>query len=326
MKRIFTIVVTACFVLSAMAVENFNLSFNNLKIDWGGGGGSFDATTGALKVSMWASNGWELYPMLYTSEYSGAKIEFADAVTQDNVVLVIEYATGDKQEVRTNVGESAVEATFDKEGGIASVKIQAGWSPTDAGDVNVVLKSAVIIGKTDATAPVVTSDFPLDFNKIVIGWSGGGGSYNSASQTLTIKNWAQNGWEFTTPVSTNDYRAFLVKLSEGAPKNMSVNITYDGIDGEQVVILEAGVSTITGNFEQNGLVKSLKIGYGEDGGTEVSVVLSEASLLMEAVETFILEIDANANTDNAIYDLRGQRMEHPGKGIYIKNGKKFIIK
>ena len=326
MKRIFTFVMAFCFGLSAMAVEDFNLSFNNMKIDWGGGGGTFDATTGALKVSMWASNGWELYPMLYTSEYSGAKVEFAEAVAQDNVVLVIEYATGDKQEVRPNIGESSVEAVFDKEGGIASVKIQAGWSPTDAGDVNVILKSAVLTGKAEASAPVVTSDFALDFSKIVIGWGGGGGSYDAATQTLTIKNWAQNGWEFTTPVSTSDYKAFSVKLAEAAPKNISVNITYDGSEDEQVVIMEAGTSDIKANFEQSGLVKSLKIGYGEEDGTETSVVLSEAKLLMTAVETGIRNIAAKASADGAIYDLKGQRVEKPVKGLYIQNGKKFILK
>ena len=35
----------------------------------------------------------------------------------------------------------------------------------------------------------------------------------------------------------------------------------------------------------------------------------------------------NAKTaDNAIFNLAGQRIQNPGKGLYIVNGKKFIMK
>ena len=34
----------------------------------------------------------------------------------------------------------------------------------------------------------------------------------------------------------------------------------------------------------------------------------------------------NAPSDNAYYTLQGQRVEKPGKGLYIKNGKKVVIK
>ena len=30
--------------------------------------------------------------------------------------------------------------------------------------------------------------------------------------------------------------------------------------------------------------------------------------------------------DGAIYNLRGQRVTTPGKGLYIRNGKKFFVK
>ena len=31
-------------------------------------------------------------------------------------------------------------------------------------------------------------------------------------------------------------------------------------------------------------------------------------------------------TDNRYYDMQGRRVENPAKGIYLKNGKKVIIK
>ena len=31
-------------------------------------------------------------------------------------------------------------------------------------------------------------------------------------------------------------------------------------------------------------------------------------------------------SDDAFYNLQGQRVDNPGKGLYIRNGKKVVIK
>ena len=49
------------------------------------------------------------------------------------------------------------------------------------------------------------------------------------------------------------------------------------------------------------------IGYDEDGTTRISTL-------------------ENEDGDGFYYNLRGQRVENPGKGLYIKNGKKVVIK
>lgn len=43
-------------------------------------------------------------------------------------------------------------------------------------------------------------------------------------------------------------------------------------------------------------------------------------------ETSIHTIDASASDDSVYYNLQGQRVEHPTKGLYIKNGKIVLIK
>lgn len=43
-------------------------------------------------------------------------------------------------------------------------------------------------------------------------------------------------------------------------------------------------------------------------------------------ETPIRAIDASVSDDSVYYNLQGQRVEHPTKGLYIKNGKKVLIK
>ena len=42
--------------------------------------------------------------------------------------------------------------------------------------------------------------------------------------------------------------------------------------------------------------------------------------------TAIQSVVRASEPDNAIYNLSGQRVVNPRKGIYIKNGKKFVIK
>ncbi len=42
--------------------------------------------------------------------------------------------------------------------------------------------------------------------------------------------------------------------------------------------------------------------------------------------TGVKAIEVNGNADNAIYNLQGVRVANPQKGIYVKNGKKYVIK
>ena len=42
--------------------------------------------------------------------------------------------------------------------------------------------------------------------------------------------------------------------------------------------------------------------------------------------TGIKNVSEQTNNDDAIYTLNGTRVDHPVKGLYIKNGKKFIVK
>ena len=42
--------------------------------------------------------------------------------------------------------------------------------------------------------------------------------------------------------------------------------------------------------------------------------------------TSIKTIETSNNKDGHIYDLSGRKVNNPSKGIYIRNGKKFIVK
>jgi hypothetical protein len=74
----------------------------------------------------------------------------------------------------------------------------------------------------------------------------------------------------------------------------------------QVAFRYASTNSNAGTWE----IKSLAInGYITDSST---------GILVKTVR--------QENADNHIYNLAGQRVDHPTRGIYIRNGKKFIIR
>ena len=42
--------------------------------------------------------------------------------------------------------------------------------------------------------------------------------------------------------------------------------------------------------------------------------------------SMINQVEADVRADDRIFNLAGQEVTNPGKGVYIRNGKKFIIK
>ena len=44
------------------------------------------------------------------------------------------------------------------------------------------------------------------------------------------------------------------------------------------------------------------------------------------IDEVLMDVPVARPTDDVIYDLSGRRVEHPVKGIYIRNGKKFIVR
>jgi hypothetical protein len=74
-------------------------------------------------------------------------------------------------------------------------------------------------------------------------------------------------------------------------------------------------------------------------GAEANYILEEPEIIKMPISFRSIDNDGdgttgikdqsskfNAPSDNAYYTLQGQRVEKPGKGLYIKNGKKIVIK
>ena len=96
---------------------------------------------------------------------------------------------------------------------------------------------------------------------------------------------------------------------------------YGGFDGNQIVLFYGSNSwsyTRLGRMEyssQAELESFLKAGQGN-----VTVKLS-----LSSGATAINSMRSTSAEEGAYYSLNGQRVEHPTKGVFIRNGKKEII-
>ena len=85
-----------------------------------------------------------------------------------------------------------------------------------------------------------------------------------------------------------------------------------------------------------------KIGFwwGADGGQSFDIAANKAYLAVPASvagarngfafgddsTTGISNVNVNENVNGSVYDLQGRKVSTPGKGLYIVNGKKVVIK
>ena len=100
--------------------------------------------------------------------------------------------------------------------------------------------------------------------------------------------------------------------------------TYVGAMGlENVYVLnEAGESFVSGITEVQPFNAYIQKKDGTSAGARINISFGDDFVTaIKGVQT-----DSNKAFDNSIYDIQGRKVETLSKGIYIKNGKKFVIK
>jgi hypothetical protein len=165
-------------------------------------------------------------------------------------------------------------------------------------------------------------------------------------------------WNSVTPLKLSEYKAVRVEMDE-TPKAGSLQVKVygaadgknaDGSDkfkeGSYALASDSKTTTVTFNSSQTGSVVSrltLQTNTGTQTAKLCKAVLiksddSEVELTptvawgctLTAESTPITGIRANRyvadSSDDRIYNLQGQRMTKPQKGIYIRNGKKYVMK
>lgn len=180
-------------------------------------------------------------------------------------------------------------------------------------------------------------------------------NYNSQWGELFL----YGGWSNTTSFKLSDYKSIRVELDNDYSDKLQIKVYGDIIgkndDGgdkhnEQYIPLTAGSTTSTLDFDATTLGSSVyritlqalegtaltaklnNFKLIKTDGTEVSgsvsvgwgcTVSSESTPITTAIQHIQ---SGKSDADDAIYNLNGQRITNPRKGIYIQNGRKVVMK
>ena len=180
-------------------------------------------------------------------------------------------------------------------------------------------------------------------------------NYNSQWGELFL----YGGWNNTTSFKLSDYKSIRVELDNDYSDKLQIKVYGDIIgkndDGsakhnEQYIALQAGSATSTLDFDATKLGSSVyritlqalegtaltaklnDVKLIKTDDTEVSgsvtvgwgcTVSSESTPKTTAIQSIRFQ---KAEADDAIYNLHGQRVSNPRKGIYIQNGRKVVMK
>ena len=100
---------------------------------------------------------------------------------------------------------------------------------------------------------------------------------------------------------------------------INIRLDDEGLDGTKLNFMvwnnpESGIS-----FANDEAVKT-KLAISQGGWYYIY------NITITANADGIRDVKFNKQNNGAIYDLMGRRVNNPSKGIYIQNGKKFILK
>ena len=173
--------------------------------------------------------------------------------------------------------------------------------------------------------------------------------YSDAAFTATINYWSGKQWQwaefnlFKGSISSSDYQGIQLEL-ETAPANNELQFKVIGKNTTTSYITQASSSlTFTSTM---GTITSITLQWCKETGGTVKIKglwlikkdgtkqVSNPSVAwgcdMSDVDiiTGIRDITTTPTrpAHEAIYNLHGQRITTPQKGIYIKNGKKLFLK
>jgi aryl-phospho-beta-D-glucosidase BglC (GH1 family) len=136
--------------------------------------------------------------------------------------------------------------------------------------------------------------------------------------------------EITYKLDFTDYDDMQFMYNKGGWQKITVGLSMDGksFDG-------ADFSAASFYGIQSGVSKTSTLTFNEAAYELVSVndlVIQGHGVIISKVVVKAPEASGIKNTviyqndDNTIYNLQGQRVENPQHGIYIRNGKKFVVK
>ena len=313
MKKIFTLLMLSIFAMTSVHAVEITLWEGEYSIDWS---------------SAWEPN--NLTPPILTKEefanYKiGQKINFYFTTPSVADYYLVRFTSWKQTEKGLGLDDFSV--TYKETGTIKitlevteALKTKVAGTADDGGFVVSghgvsIVKVSVDEGSSEETA-MWEGEYSID-------WSSAWEPNNLTPPILTKEEFATYeigqmiNFYFTTPKVEGYY---LVRFTSWKQAEKGL-----GLDDFSVTYKETGTIKIT--LEVTEALKTKVAGTADDGGFVVSGHgVTIVKVTKDAITTGINSVVASMKNDNRYYNLRGQVVEHPTKGLYIINGKKVVIK
>ena len=294
---------------------------------WTNGSYSAEANLRQILINVPAGNYTRSADILNNVASSGGVL-YAKVGNASDVTTVAENGSGANGSVSFTVTETSnVEVGF-KTTDLTSKK---GWIAVDNFNVSLTATPATLGTNGYAT---FASPYPLDLTTANL--PAGLTAYKAAVDGTTVTFTQLNQ---TVPANTG------ILLQGDASENYNIPVVSSGTAvTENAFLVNDGGTTFTGdaNYYYFGLIKN-SLTFGVFDPSSVAIPASKAYLKVQKNSidespsraltvrfgdeaTGINAVKSEEVKDNSLFNLSGQRVSQPTKGLYIVNGKKVIIK
>lgn len=284
--------------------------------------------------------------------------------SDSNCATALEAGSDEKEVMIGSQSKIELIATF-KDGHTEDVAAQADYSVKgDDSCVSIVCglitglkqgKATVTATYTDAWGNVLTDDF--DVNTTYFPWGEEyvktdiweQGTYDEETRTFHTGQWGQEGWVYDNGVDMSGYKYLVVLLDK--PTSIYSNIhlypqnsiwgkgySQDFVYGETQLVVPLQTITYNSGSAEDGQPFDFKhvhiVSLWSNGEGEIDVNDIYLTNNDDFTPTGISRsVTGGGCTDGPVYNLQGIEVAHDSeeaahlpKGIYIRNGKKFIVR
>ena len=198
MKRIlYLLVLLMAMTSSTFAVGDISLSVSDMQFDWGGWGGSADATENSITFPNWANNYWTA-DNLSTDEYTRLDMVFAQPVNYYRMVVKAVYSDESETESVISYGATSHSLTFEQNKTLVKiVMLQGDWeglNKVNDEDVSakIYFESISIVGSGGSDEPTTYEDVSLSVADMQLPWDG---TKDASEKSCTFGDiWSENYW------------------------------------------------------------------------------------------------------------------------------------
>lgn len=143
--------------------------------------------------------------------------------------------------------------------------------------------------------------------------SNGGSAAAKSTTGISLGNFTAGSYEITTVITANEHRNFVL---------------HDASKGKDVSLFStAEKGSVSGTFTLDADAELIVTGYTNSNNAYNQSARFDYILIKYTGTTGIAQTAAvKPATENAYYNLSGQRVAQPVKGLYIVNGKKVVVR